>query len=790
MPATVHVSRSKRGAYRSIGAALEGARNRPLSVLIETGTYQEALTVAGDVEFEAVGGPVSIVAAEGTTATCSGTVVFRGLSLTNYAGTVLHCHGGSLTVENCELRGLGKTGASLRAEHGTGVTMRASTARSGPVYLTGVSGVLKDCELLASRTNGVWVKEGGSLRISGGAITDPSGHGVRADSATVRISGCTLTGTGSAAVAVSDDSRLTMTDTVVRDAHKSGVDVMQQSRAEIGGCTIERCERGVWATDGSTVELSRVTVADARVSALTVNTRSRVEATDCESRGAVRYGLYLGGGGVLTARHLLIQGGEIGLWLEEGRGEVTGLRLSGADVGVRVGQAMSARITDGLLTGCGQGVDAPKGRALLELTGTTVEGPRREGVALAGDARLTARNCEVTGAGGTGVLLSGSARLDAAELTVRDGAAAGVRGTGTARLTLRDSVLTGNAGGDLAVEDDCVQEVIGSTAGGRPLLPGAAGAVGAAGRPAAAAGSGDTGEPGGPARTAGPGDPGDPMAELAELIGLAPVKRQVRTQVNIIRLAERRRAVGLPTPPLSRHLVFSGPPGTGKTTVARLYGRVLASLGVLADGAVHEVVRSDLVGKYLGHTGPKTREAFLAARGRVLFIDEAYALARTFGANSDFGQEAIDELVKLMEDHRDDVVVIVAGYTAEMGQFLAANPGLSSRFSRTIEFPPYSPAELLRIVELTASRARYVLDDAVRRHLLAYFERQAGGDAPGNARDARNLFESMMENQAERLSAVGAPTLDELTHLDPADLPWPPPSRQQEQEEQRESEPG
>ena len=290
---------------------------------------------------------------------------------------MLRCLSGRLTVEDCELRGPGKEGACVRTDQGTEVTMRASQVRTGPVYLTGASGVLEDRTLLGSRANAGWARQGGALRISGGAISDSPGHAVRANGAAVDIAHCTISGTGSSALAVADDSRLTLADSVLRDAHKSGVDVMRQSTAELSGCTVERCERSVRVTDGSTARLSGTTMADARISSLTVRSQSRVEVADCVSRAAVRYGVFVGGGGVLTARQLRLEGGELGLWLSEGRSEVTGLRLSGADAGCRAGQTMTARIEDARLTGCGQGVDVPTGRAPLELSDTAIEEPPR-----------------------------------------------------------------------------------------------------------------------------------------------------------------------------------------------------------------------------------------------------------------------------------------------------------------------------------------------------------------------------------------------------------------------------
>jgi parallel beta-helix repeat protein len=256
------------------------------------------------------------------------------------------------------------------------------------------------------------------------------------------------------------------------------------------------------------------------------------------------------------------------------------------------------------------------------------------------------------------------------------------------------------------------------------------------------------------------------LAELDALIGLPGVKREVRAIVDEIQVNEWRRSGGLTVAPTTNHMVFAGAPGTGKTTVARLFGQLLSALGVLPQGTVKEVARRDLVGQYLGHTAEKTTAAFEAALGGVLFIDEAYTLSRSFGSGGDFGQEAIDTLVKLMEDHRHEIAVIVAGYTDEMQHFLDANPGLASRFNKTIEFENYTAEELAKIFNSMAESNEYAITEEVREGLIRYFEGRMHDRNFGNGREARKLFEGMRKAQAQRLRQLRrVPTPEELQLL-------------------------
>ena len=256
-------------------------------------------------------------------------------------------------------------------------------------------------------------------------------------------------------------------------------------------------------------------------------------------------------------------------------------------------------------------------------------------------------------------------------------------------------------------------------------------------------------------------------AEINELVGLAPVKEYVFGLADNLQVQQRRAAAGLKTASLSMHMIFTGNPGTGKTTIARLVAKYLKAIGALKGGQLVEVTRADLVGRYTGHTAPLTNSVIESALGGVLFIDEAYSLYR--GEQDSFGLEAIDTLVKGMEDHRDELVVILAGYTKEMEIFLTANSGLASRFPNKIEFPDYTAEELLQITHVQAKNKGYRLAESCTQPLLGYYARWQAADArtAGNGRLARNTLEKAIFHQSRRLVAEPAAELDLLL---PSDL--------------------
>ncbi|MGZ0149081.1 AAA family ATPase [Kribbella sp. WER1] len=461
------------------------------------------------------------------------------------------------------------------------------------------------------------------------------------------------------------------------------------------------------------------------------------------------------------------------------------------------------RAVDGALTVRGLEIRATDGiavsadRTALTLTHCTVTGKTRPAVGIHATTEFRIEHCMVTGAE-TGIVVEGAGG-EILDTVVREVSGDGIVVALGADPVIRGCTVTGCGGRGVYIyqygRPELVDVEIGQT--GAEGLGVAHGSTPVVRRPQVhdtrgpaltfAAGCGGTVEGLRTSNTAEPalslalgstvevveestgaaenGPVDDLLGDLDTMVGLPGVKSEVRALVDEIQVNEWRRTAGLSIGAVSHHLIFAGAPGTGKTTVARLYGKLLKALGVLPDGGFVEVSRRDLVGQYIGHTAEKTAQVFEKALGGVLFIDEAYTLSRAAG-NGDFGQEAIDALVKLMEDHRDEIAIIVAGYTTEMNDFLAANPGLASRFSKTVEFENYTAEELLLITDRMVTVGDYRLDPAAGAPLTTYFDQIATTPNFGNAREARRLVEAIRKAQSQRLRTLGRrPTTDELRSL-------------------------
>ena len=291
-----------------------------------------------------------------------------------------------------------------------------------------------------------------------------------------------------------------------------------------------------------------------------------------------------------------------------------------------------------------------------------------------------------------------------------------------------------------------------------------------------------------------PEDIKDLKAELDSYIGLKEIKKEVNNLINMATVFKRRQEAGLPTTDFSLHMVFTGNPGTGKTMIARLMARIYRSLGILSKGQLVEVDRSGLVAGYVGQTAIKTQQQIQKALGGVLFIDEAYALNGR--SENDFGQEAIDTVLKAMEDNRDDLVVIVAGYDELMDRFIHSNPGLESRFNRYLHFDDYTTDEMVDIFKLQCKKGSYTLEEGAEEEVREFIDEanDAGGITFGNARGVRNLFEQILTEQANRLAAMDEFTKEDLMtikqddvwHARGMDYDAPLPVAEEEAEEEKE----
>jgi SpoVK/Ycf46/Vps4 family AAA+-type ATPase len=615
--------------------------------------------------------------------------------------------------------------------------------RDGEVAVDLRAGALRldECVITADSEVAVVARKDAQLRADGATVRNKGGAGVLVfDGARAELSGCTLTEVATTAVV----------------ARSAGV-------AALTDCAVTDAKGAVLAADRGVVELRECRVRDITGTAIVVEERGDLTATGTEISDVDGVALLSAGGSKPVLRDCRVRDitAQAIVVVQNASVELDRVTVDGArGHAVQVLDGATGDLSECVFTGTGHDAVVAGEDGTIRMAGCEITGGSGNGVVVERQARVTVTDCRVVGAAAAGLTARDQGRLVVEGGEVRE-CQSGVTWHGHADGSIAGCAVRDNLGDGIAVLSDQDVEV-GDNVVERNL--------GNDARAVPSRGSGSEPEEKAPRKDAEELD--DLLAELGELVGLDGVKREVETLVRLHQMSERRAKAGLPSPPLSRHLVFTGAPGTGKTTVARLYGRILTALGVLRSGQLVEVARPDLVASVVGGTAIKTTEMFTKAIGGVLFIDEAYTLSQGNGSGGgpDFGREAIDTLVKLMEDHRDEVVVIVAGYTNDMRSFLAANPGLSSRFSRTIEFADYSSAELVTIVEGLCRSHDYRLEFETRAALHTYFTNLPRDAAFGNGRTARKVFEEMLGRQAYRLADDPDAGHVALTRLLPDDL--------------------
>lgn len=591
------------------------------------------------------------------------------------------------------------------------------------------------CEVYEIKGAGVQIAARAVAHLTDCTVHRTSADGVTLDTdAVLTLADCDIHDIPENAVDLRSRSVLTLTRSAVRSFGRNGLSVWDPgTRVDANQCEIHDSTGdypAVWVSDGATVVLEACRVHDVPDALFVLDRGSRADVVDSDISQVRNTAVSVSDGATAQLDDCRIREVSTGAWFRDhgSGGTLANCTIDAAQTGVIVTKGADPRIER-----------------------CTVTAPAEAGFYVSAEGRGTFHGCRVTGSGGYGFHVVDGCRTTLTrcrtERCARGGYEFGEDGPVSEDCTSDESGVRPGAAEPPAVQTATQTMGLLSTVPGQRPTEAAAVSVEE------------------PARSSQ-----DVLGELDTLVGLESVKREVRALTDMIEVGRKRQRAGLKAASARRHLVFTGSPGTGKTTVARLYGEILASLGVLERGHLVEVSRVDLVGEHIGSTAIRTQEAFDRARGGVLFIDEAYALSPE-DSGRDFGREAIDTLVKLMEDHREAVVVIVAGYTAEMERFLSVNPGVASRFSRTITFSDYDPDELLRIVEQQAEEHEYRLGSGTAEALVKYFTVLPKGPAFGNGRTARQTFESMVERHAGRVAQFADASPDDLSLLYADDLP-------------------
>ncbi|MGW1062308.1 right-handed parallel beta-helix repeat-containing protein [Micromonospora rubida] len=757
-------------------------------------TTGAGLRLRGDAQAEVVGCAIEGIDGDAVVVTQSASVMLRHTTVTRPSGNgVVLSDRASAELDECTVTHTG--GVGVHAQEQARVTLRkgrvSDTAGDG-IRLVGAprdadsadahsaeadagacQAEVGDTVVTRSGGNGLSAYGAAQLTARSVKVDDSARSGLYAQSgARVVLAGCEIGTTGSTGLAVRD-ARLEAVESTVAHAGANGVFADGDARAVLRRCALRDSSFSIVHLAGhADVELDDCTISGTPQHGVRVTGRSFLRMSGGTVKRAEMTGVQVEEDGDATVRHTTIENVAVGIRVETSHRplfEDCTVR-STPQAGMEVGPDSGPTVRDSHFSDSGGA-----------------------GVFLDRDSAATIEDCVILDAGGSGLVVWNDARPVVRTLRVRNCGKNGVYfSTGSAGvlddLTVSASQFPALFLGPQArprirrchVEDtdsdlnlaegseptfvDCTTSNVRSVSMPTTETPTRRVLAGQpSGTPAAAGSVPETEAEERP-------DLESLLAQLDDLVGLTRVKHDVGTLVRLMQMVKRRQEAGLAPPPLSRNLVFAGNPGTGKTTIARVYGQILNALGMLTQGHLVEVDRGALVGEYVGHTAPKTQAAFRRAIGGVLFIDEAYALVPD-GQSNDFGQEAISTLVKLMEDHRDQVVVIVAGYPDEMVRFIAANPGLSSRFNRTLTFDDYVPEELVDIVAHHAGQHEYELADVTRQALTTYFSSVNRADRSGNGRFARQVFQEMTERHAYRIADDNDPTKEQLSTLLPADVP-------------------
>lgn len=783
--------------FTRIGAALAAARPGA-SISVLPGRYRENLVIDRSVRLEAHPGdaaePVELVGGPGRLLLVDADgVQLRGFRLVTADSSVpgLDVVRGETALEECILAGESWAAMLVRAAGSLALSGCRVTSRTGAGIVIASAGpnTISATTVADTASSAVVVTENGRAGLRQCRLERPGGNGICVNGdAEVVVEGGSVLGAAKPAVVVEQRAGARITGLEVRDSAALDLYVTTQGSVAVTGSTFHGSGgQGVHVAGGGSAVLR-----DCRLEAIAgvgvqVTAGARAELHDCLVQ-EVRTGVLVDGGADLLGRGLTLSAcSEHALDLAEGAGaDIVGLDLDAtAGAGVTLGGTTRLTVRDATVRLGSAAAVRARAAAVFDLSDCAVEADGEpalhlDGVRLARISAVQVRgggvhvegctlqltDCELTDAPGDGLTVAGAeAAIEMVRSRVRRAGGSGVRLEADTTASLVDCEITDNRAWGLHSESRSVSARGGVVRGnGSGPVSGPEGAAVVLSETRAPAEEPVQDTPQFEAPTTGP------LAELDALIGLTSVKKEVTALVNLLKMSQRRRQMGLPVPMMTRHLVFAGPPGTGKTTVARLYGTVLAELGILKKGHVVEVARADLVGQYIGSTAIKSSEVITRALGGVLFIDEAYTLtSQAGGSGPDFGQEAVDTLMKMMEDHRDELVVIVAGYSEQMGRFLDSNPGLSSRFTRTVEFPNYSVDELVAITQGLCRTHYYELTDDALAALRRYYESVPRTGTFGNGRVARQIFESMVNTQASRL-AVSPGKDAQLSRLTAQDL--------------------